>query len=196
MPSPHARFASGNVPRAQGACATSSAMNRPSASARAVRKAASHSIAKSPSRAPEELAFRGVLLGAARKAMPFWAGILFVSAAFGSIHILNTFITGDLGGAAMQAMNAFLSGLAYLAIRIRTRSFVPIFIAHWLWDLVVFLNASSVHSGAASSATMNPLMGTALVAPITLYGLWIIRKRQYQFMTDDLPEDAPGQAVR
>ena len=38
---------------------------------------------------------------------------------------------------------------------------------------------------------MNPLMGTALVAPITLYGLWIIRKRQYQYMTDDLPEDGP-----
>jgi membrane protease YdiL (CAAX protease family) len=140
----------------------------------------------------EELAFRGVLWGAARKAMPFWAGVLFVSAAFGSIHILNTFITGDLGGAAMQAMNAFLSGLAYLAIRIRTRSIVPIFIAHWLWDLVVFLNASSVQSGADSGASANPIMGAVLVAPIALYGLWIIRKRQHQHMTDNLTEEGPN----
>lgn len=140
----------------------------------------------------EELAFRGVLWGAARKALPFWAGILFVSAAFGSIHILNTFITGELGAATFQAFNAFLSGLAYLALRIRTRSILPIFIAHWLWDLAVFLNASNVQAGAGSGATMNPFVGTALVAPITLYGLWIIRKRQYQYVTDELPENGPA----
>lgn len=140
----------------------------------------------------EELAFRGVLWGAARKAMPFWVGVLFVSAAFGSIHILNTFITGDLGGAAFQAFNAFLSGLGYLALRVRTRSIVPIFIAHWLWDLVVFLNASSVQSGADSGATANPMMGAVLVAPIALYGLWIIRKREHQHMTDDLTEEGPN----
>lgn len=137
----------------------------------------------------EELAFRGVLWGAARKAMPFWAGVLFVSAAFGSIHILNTFITGELGAATLQAFNAFLSGLAYLALRIRTRSIVPIFIAHWLWDFVIFVNGFHASGAAPTGAAMNPLMGIALVAPITLYGLWIIRKREYHHLTDDLPED-------
>lgn len=134
----------------------------------------------------EELAFRGVLWGAARKAMPFWVGVVFVSAIFGGIHILNAFITGHLGEAGIQAFNAFLSGLAYLALRIRTRSIVPIFIAHWLWDLVVFLNASSASETAASRDAMSPLIGIALVVPITLYGLWLIRKRNLQFVTDEL----------
>lgn len=138
----------------------------------------------------EELAFRGVLWGAARKALPFWAGVLLVSAAFGSVHLLNAFITGQVGEAMLQAFNAFLSGLGYLAVRIRTRSIIPILIAHWLWDLVIFMNAAGPKAAAESGAEMNPLMGAALVAPIALYGLWLIRKRQYQYMTDDPSDDA------
>jgi membrane protease YdiL (CAAX protease family) len=42
----------------------------------------------------EELAFRGVLWGAARRALPFWAGFVLVSAAFGMVHVLNALLTG------------------------------------------------------------------------------------------------------
>lgn len=137
----------------------------------------------------EELAFRGVLWGAARKALPFWAGVLFVSGVFGAVHILNGFITGQLGEAGVQALNAFLSGLGYLALRIRTRSIIPIFIAHWLWDLAVFLNASSASGASGAAASANPLMGAVLVAPIALYGLWLIWKPRHRYLTDD-PGDA------
>jgi membrane protease YdiL (CAAX protease family) len=142
----------------------------------------------------EELAFRGVLWGAARKAMAFWPGVLLVSALFGSVHLLNGFITGQFGEAAVQGLNAFISGFAYLALRIRTRSLWPMIIGHWLWDLAVFMNASDT-TAAAKAAPANPLVGFALVAPIALYGLWILRKPEHRTLTDDL-FSLPQTAVR
>jgi membrane protease YdiL (CAAX protease family) len=133
----------------------------------------------------EELAFRGVLWGAARKVLAFWPGVLLVSALFGSVHLLNVFITGELAEAASQALGAFLSGLAYLAMRIRTRSLWPMIIGHWLWDVSVFLNATDPASSAASASTQpNLLAGPALVAPLALYGLWLLRKPEHRLLTD------------
>lgn len=134
----------------------------------------------------EELAFRGILWGAARKAMAFWPGVLLVSALFGSVHLLNGFITGKFGEAAVQGLNAFVSGFAYLALRIRTRSLWAMIIGHWLWDLSVFMSATDTAAAAAKSAPANPLLGLALVAPIALYGLWILRKPEHRTLTDDL----------
>jgi membrane protease YdiL (CAAX protease family) len=134
----------------------------------------------------EELAFRGVLWGAARKTMAFWPGVLLVSALFGSVHLLNGFITGQFGDAAVQALNAFLSGFGYLALRIRTRSLLPIMVGHWLWDLAVFLGASDIANTAAEPGSPNLLYGAALVAPIALYGLYILRKPEHRVMDDIL----------
>lgn len=132
----------------------------------------------------EELAFRGVLWGAARKAMPFWTGLLFVSGFFGGVHVMNAMITGELGQAGVQALNAFLSGVAYLALRIRTRSLWPIMIAHWLWDLAVFANVSGA---VVPTGTGNSYVGILLVAPIALYGLWLLRKPEFRHLDDDEP---------
>jgi membrane protease YdiL (CAAX protease family) len=140
----------------------------------------------------EELAFRGVLWGAARKALAFWPGVLLVSALFGSIHLLNVFITGELGDAASQALNAFLSGFAYLAMRIRTRSLWPVMIGHWLWDVSVFLSAADPGKAAAGGGHANPLLGAALVAPLALYGLWLLRKPEHRVMTDDFDPGWPN----
>lgn len=138
----------------------------------------------------EELAFRGVLWGAARKAMAFWPGVLLVSALFGSIHLLNAFITGEFAEAGMQALNAFLSGFGYLAMRIRTRSLIPIMVGHWLWDFAIFLSSADPDRVAQAGAA-NPLFGVALVAPIALYGLWLLRKPEYQTLSDDRPTGLP-----
>jgi uncharacterized protein len=136
----------------------------------------------------EELAFRGVLWGAARKAMAFWPGMLLVSALFGSVHLLNGFITGQFAEAAKQAFTAFLSGFGYLALRIRTRSLWPMMIGHWLWDLSVFLSASGTTAPAAADGGPNKLLyGAALVAPVALYGLWLLRKPEYRVDNDDYP---------
>lgn len=128
----------------------------------------------------EELAFRGVLWSAARKALSFWPGFFLVSMAFGSVHIFNTVITGEFAGAGVQALNAFMSGCAYLAIRIRTRSIIPIMIIHATWDFVVFLTGSGADSGPApADAWISQLtFGLLLTGPLFLYGLWLVRNEQ------------------
>lgn len=125
----------------------------------------------------EELAFRGVLWGAARRALPFWGGFLLVSAAFGSVHVFNAILTGELAGAGVQALNAFMSGCAYLAIRIRTRSIIPIMVIHALWDFTVFLVGSGGSGKAAApvDVTEQLTFGLILTGPLFLYGLWLVR---------------------
>ena len=125
----------------------------------------------------EELAFRGVLWGAARKALPFWGGFLLVSAAFGSVHVFNAILTGELAAAGVQALNAFMSGSAYLAIRIRTRSIIPIMVIHALWDFTVFLVGSGGAGKPAApvDVTEQLTFGLILTGPLFLYGLWLVR---------------------
>lgn len=133
----------------------------------------------------EELAFRGVLWGGARQALPFWPAVLLISALFGGVHLLNAFITGDIVAAGIQTLNACLSGFGYLAMRIRTRSLFPIMIGHWLWDLSVFIS-----SPAPGQPVPNPLpwfSGVLLVTPIALYGLWLLRKPEFRLTTDEAP---------
>jgi membrane protease YdiL (CAAX protease family) len=138
----------------------------------------------------EELMFRGVILQSFRHAVPIWAAVLITSVLFGSIHSLNVFVTGDLGAALIQSTAAFLSGIVFIALRLRTGSLWPPIVVHWLWDFVTFtVSAASV--GASQGAAQNTLpaeavsvsdgTGFAVFAPILLvlpnaiYGLWLLR---------------------
>lgn len=125
----------------------------------------------------EELAFRGVLWGGARKALSFWTAFLLVSAAFGSVHVFNAMLTGELASAGVQALNAFMSGAAYLAIRIRTRSIIPIMVIHALWDFVVFLAGSGAAKSAPDAGMVAEQLtgGLMITGPLFLYGLWLVR---------------------
>ncbi|WP_408588911.1 lysostaphin resistance A-like protein [Novosphingobium sp.] len=128
----------------------------------------------------EELAFRGVFWGAVRRLIPFWPGFLLVSAMFGSVHMLNGFLTGDWAGALAQSINAAASGAAYLAFRIRNRSIVPMMVIHWLWDFAVFLVGAG--SDPVPGATVDPLKSvmysSVLVGPILLWGFFLIRNER------------------
>ena len=128
----------------------------------------------------EELAFRGVLWGAARKTLPFWGGFLLVSAAFGSVHVFNAMLTGELAAAGVQALNAFMSGAAYLAIRIRTRSILPIMVIHALWDFTVFLVGAGADKAAPDPGAWQQQLtfGLILTGPLFLYGLWLVRSEK------------------
>jgi hypothetical protein len=55
-------------------------------------------------------------------------------------------------------------------------------VAHWLWDMVIFVNLSGA---AAPTSGSNSFAGILLVAPIGLYGLWLLRKHEFRDTDDD-----------
>lgn len=137
----------------------------------------------------EELAFRGVLWGAARKAMSFWPAFLLVTFLFGIAHVLNALITGEFAAAGVQAFNAMLSGAAFLALRIRTHSIIPVMVVHWLWDLAVFVLAAGREGPVAAVDPMSQLSGAlVVVGPMALYGLFLIRNPRVR---DGWQDDQP-----
>jgi membrane protease YdiL (CAAX protease family) len=129
----------------------------------------------------EELMFRGALLQAFRRAMPIWGAVLLTSVAFGSIHTLNVFLTGDLKAAALQAAAAFLSGLVFIALRLRTGSLWPPILLHALWDFATFtLSAASAAQGSGDATGTDgagwvQFVPILLVLPNAIYGLWLMR---------------------
>ena len=97
------------------------------------------------------------------------------------------FVTGDLTAALIQSLAAFLSGLVFIALRLRTGSLWPPIIVHALWDFATFtLGAAS--GGVASHGTMPAeasapdssggllsLLPVLIVLPNAIYGLWLMR---------------------
>ncbi|RDV02439.1 CPBP family intramembrane metalloprotease [Sphingorhabdus pulchriflava] len=128
----------------------------------------------------EELAFRGILWGGARKAMSFWPAAILVSVLFGSVHIANTFLTGEFNEAITQAMIATMSGLTFLAIRIRTASLWVAMVLHGLWDFGVFLiGFGAVKDPSAHTSLLSAVLGgIGFIGPIFLFGLWLLRNEQ------------------
>ena len=80
----------------------------------------------------------------------------------------------------VQALNAFMSGVAYLAIRIRTRSIIPILIIHAAWDFAVFMIGSGAQAAPADPSGWQEQLvgGLMLVGPLFVYGLWLVRNQR------------------
>ncbi|MCV2356527.1 CPBP family intramembrane metalloprotease [Paucibacter sp. B2R-40] len=126
----------------------------------------------------EELMFRGVLLQALRHTVSIWPAVALTTLAFGAVHSLNVFITGDLRGALIQSTAAALSGLFFIALRLRTGSLWPSIVIHGLWDCAAFLVVMSSSKDLAANAAPADAMSLApilLVLPNALYGLWLMR---------------------
>ena len=134
----------------------------------------------------EELMFRGVILQAFRQVMSIRSAVLLTSLAFGAVHSLNVFVTGDLKAALIQSTAAFLSGLMFIALRLRTGTLWTPIIVHGLWDFATFalgaasagISAGSLASEAAkvaSPSTLQSLTPIGLVLPNALCGLWLMR---------------------
>jgi membrane protease YdiL (CAAX protease family) len=129
----------------------------------------------------EELMFRGVLLQALRRTVSIWPAVALTTLAFGAIHILNVFMTGGLRTALIQSAAAALSGLLFIALRVRTGSLWPCIVVHGLWDFATFTIAaarsgeSQASSGGGHMTTMT-FMPVLLVLPNALYGLWLMRR--------------------
>ncbi|WP_054000053.1 CPBP family intramembrane glutamic endopeptidase, partial [Ahrensia marina] len=133
----------------------------------------------------EETMFRGVLFRALRGPLSIWPAIIITSIAFGSVHILNGFTTGDFGAATIQAVSAACSGVLLIALLIRTGSiWVPI-IYHALWDALLFIMAvaaSDKKTAEPAASTVETATGLGhivvpllLVMPNFLFALWLLR---------------------
>ena len=125
----------------------------------------------------EELAFRGVLWDAFRKSLPFWPAFLLVSALFGLVHVLNALLTGAFDAAVVQALNAFMLGCAFQALRIRNRSIWPVMILHWLWDCLIFILVTLDNDPAAApkGAFFMPFV---MNGPLFVYSLFLVRSER------------------
>lgn len=142
----------------------------------------------------EELMFRGILFRGALSRMTIWKAIWLSCILFGLIHALNVFLTGDLTAALLQAVAAFMSGVLFMALRIRTGSLYPLIIIHALWDFSLFIGLSARASTATETASALPPIAMAapvlLVLPLFLYGLFLMRHVSRDFA--DMSEVASG----
>lgn len=132
----------------------------------------------------EELACRGVLYQGLHARLSIWPAMLLSTALFGAIHILNGFVTGDFLTAAVQAIAAFLTGIAFMAIRVRTASLYPGMILHGLWDFLLItavtalidrfdISTAEATGGGAHGAVL--ALPVLFVVPNFLYGLFLLR---------------------
>lgn len=120
----------------------------------------------------EELMFRGVLFYGASSSFGTWRAVWITAIIFGSVHTLNSLITGNLLASEVQALFAGTFGVWVAALRARLGTIIPIVIIHWLWDCLVFLTG---YSGGI-------VFFLSLV--LFVYGLWLLR--EYRHVKTDL----------
>jgi membrane protease YdiL (CAAX protease family) len=124
----------------------------------------------------EELMFRAVLLQGLLDRMGIWPAVLLSSALFGVVHTVNGLATGDLNGALWQSAAAFLQGVGYAAIRLRTRSVWPMTVVHGLWDFA--LVSSMLGATPGDEGSVLPYAALLAVLPLCLYGVYLLRASQ------------------
>jgi membrane protease YdiL (CAAX protease family) len=122
----------------------------------------------------EELMFRGIRFQAMRGRFAIWPSIWLTTALFGSVHVMNAFLTGHLLIAIAQTVTAFFNGILFLAIRQRTGSLYPAMAFHALWNLCIFLKTLSPSDGD-TLGLVALATGFVIVLPNLLYGLYLLR---------------------
>ena len=131
----------------------------------------------------EELACRGVLYSGLRR-FGVWPAILGSTLLFGAVHVLNGFSTGDFLASGVQAVAAFMTGIAFMAIRVRTGSLYPGMVLHAAWDFALLtaavgllqkLGETGPQPSLSSVGLVYAVVPLALVLPNFLYGLFLLR---------------------
>ncbi|MEZ2126962.1 MULTISPECIES: lysostaphin resistance A-like protein [unclassified Sinorhizobium] len=129
----------------------------------------------------EELMFRGILFSGLRSRLALWPSIWLCSAVFGLIHVLNVVQTGHVILAVLQAIAAFMTGMMFMALRIRTGSLYPVILLHTTWDclsLLAVVKAGGMQSGEALPPVI--YIAPLLVLPNLLYALYLLRAKALQ----------------
>ena len=121
----------------------------------------------------EEAAFRGIVLTVFLSKYTERKSIIFSSVGFGLMHLLNLATGGELVWVLGQVVWAFIIGLFYGYVFVRTRSLLPPMIVHYLGN--VFISSLVGYIQTRASIEIQSLYGVILslgVVPTTLMILW------------------------
>jgi membrane protease YdiL (CAAX protease family) len=121
----------------------------------------------------EEVAFRGIVLTAFLNKYTEWKAIVFSSLGFGLIHILNLAVGREPVWVLGQIVWAFLIGLFYGYVFVRTRSLLPSMIVHYLGN--AFIGSLTGYLQARATVPVQALYGVIFslgLVPTTLMILW------------------------
>ena len=121
----------------------------------------------------EEMVFRGIILTVFLGMYSERKSIIFSSAAFGLWHALNLLNGADLVWVMGQVVWAFILGLFYGYVFVRTRSLLPLMIVHYLSN--VFISSLTGYMQSRASIEMQGLYGIIFslgIVPTTLMILW------------------------
>ena len=122
----------------------------------------------------EEVAFRGVLLTFFLVKYSKSKSIVFSSLAFGIIHIFNIFSGRDPVWVSGQVIWAFILGVFYGYLFIKTGSLLPVMFFHYLGN--VFVGSLSGYIQETASVAIQALYGVIFtfgLIPVILMILWI-----------------------
>jgi membrane protease YdiL (CAAX protease family) len=124
----------------------------------------------------EEVVFRGVLLGYMLTRLPAKKAIAFSSAGFAILHALNMLDGGDPVWVTGQIAWAFIFGLFYGYLFVKTGSLLPNMIVHYLGN--VFVGTLNHYMQASASIEIQAIYGVIFtfgIMPTVLMILWVRR---------------------
>lgn len=126
----------------------------------------------------EEVMFRGFLYAGLRDRLSIWPSILLTTFLFGSVHILNAMLIGNVGAAIYQSLAAMMSGLMFLAIRLRLQSIWPAILFHAAWNYgLVLIGRDTPPLDPGEAIPLIAVLVTFLaILPLGVYPFWVLRR--------------------
>lgn len=121
----------------------------------------------------EEVVFRGIVLTVFLGKYSERKSIIFSALGFGLIHLLNLANGRELVWVLGQVVWAFILGLFYGYVFVRTRSLLPPMIVHYLGN--VFISSLTGYMQSRASIEIQALFGVIFslgIVPTTLMILW------------------------
>jgi len=121
----------------------------------------------------EEAVFRGIVLTVFLNRYSERKAIIFSALGFGLMHLLNLASGRELVWVMGQVVWAFILGLFYGYMFVRTRSLLPLMIVHYLGN--VFISSLTGYMQSRASIEMQALYGVIFslgMVPTTLMILW------------------------
>ena len=146
----------------------------------------------------EEVMFRGFLYAGLRDRLSIWPSILLTTFLFGIVHVLNAVLIGNVSAAVYQSLAAMMSGLMFLAIRLRLQSIWPAILFHGAWNygLILIGRDAAPLAPGEDIPILGVLLTFAAILPLGVYPFWVLRRvaRDGDGLGPSLPPPPPRDA--